>query len=331
MEPFDVGGQGSYGQLGYGNEDDFGDDEPPSSAGDVDIGGPVIAIGAAMHRACAILQGGGVRCWGFGGSIVIQELGGPLGYGNLEDVGDDETPASMGDIDIGGAAIALAVGAQHTCVVIDGGSVRCWGYANNGYDLYPGRLGYGNIQHIGDNETPASAGDVDIGGIAVGITAGVRHTCALLDDGAVRCWGWGGMGTLGYGNTANIGDNEAPASAGDVPLGGVAVAIDAGGHHTCALLEGGNVRCWGEGSDGQIGYGTQADVGDDETPADAGDVMVGGVVVEISAGQYHTCARLEGDAVRCWGQGILAQLGYANTNDIGDDEVPAAAGDVMYQ
>ena len=74
------------------------------------------------------------------------------------------------------------------------------------------------------------------------IAAGVNHTCALLSGGAVRCWGDGASGRLGYGNTNNIGDNETPASAGDVDVGGTVTEI-AAGRHTCALLSTGAVRC----------------------------------------------------------------------------------------
>jgi alpha-tubulin suppressor-like RCC1 family protein len=49
------------------------------------------------------------------------------------------------------------------------------------------------------------------------LTAGGHHTCASLETGAVRCWGHGAHGRLGYGNTSDIGDDETPASAGDVP------------------------------------------------------------------------------------------------------------------
>lgn len=80
-----------------------------------------------------------------------------------------------------------------------------------------GSLGYGNTAQIGDNEAPAVAGDVDVGGTVVQLVAGDSETCALLTTGGVRCWGYNYFGQLGYGNTTQIGDDETPASAGDVP------------------------------------------------------------------------------------------------------------------
>ncbi len=175
-----------------------------------------------------------------------------------------------------------------------------------------------------------SAGDsaADDAVIIIPLATGNAHTCALLDRGAVRCWGAGSFGRLGYGNTDDIGDDEIPASAGDVDVGGTVTQIAAGSAHTCALLDRGAVRCWGAGSFGRLGYGNTDDIGDDETPASAGDVDVGGTVTQIAAGGAHTCALLDTGAVRCWGLGGLGKLGYGNTDDIGDDETLASAGDV---
>lgn len=92
------------------------------------------------------------------------------------------------------------------------GSVRCWGEG-----VY-GQLGYANMQRIGDDETPSTAGDVVLGGIATRIATGAIHSCALLDSGAVRCWGYAERGELGYGTTNNVGDDETPASVGDVSV-----------------------------------------------------------------------------------------------------------------
>jgi alpha-tubulin suppressor-like RCC1 family protein len=307
-------GDGTFGELGYGNKNAIGDDETPFSAGNVNVGGAVIQIVGGFSHTCALLATHKVRCWGFNGS-------GNLGYGNTNDIGDNETPASAGDVDVGGFVQRIGAGIFHTCAVLTTGKVRCWG------DNYIGSLGYGNTNIIGDNETPASAGDVDVGGKVTQITLGAGHTCALLVGGNVRCWGNNQNGELGYGfNNNNIGDNETPSSAGDVNVGGQVVQVAAGAYHTCALLSTGSVRCWGAGAQGQLGYGNTSDIGDDETPASAGDVAVGGQVIEIAAGGYVTCALLATGAVRCWGAG--GGFGYANTNNIGDDETPASAGDV---
>ena len=90
--------------------------------------------------------------------------------------------------------------------------MRCWGYN------FAGQLGYGHTSNIGDNEAPAAAGDVEVGGVVMQLVAGVYHTCALMESGAVRCWGHNQYGQLGYGHTDFIGNDEVPSSAGDVPI-----------------------------------------------------------------------------------------------------------------
>jgi alpha-tubulin suppressor-like RCC1 family protein len=276
-------------------------------------------LAAGARFSCARLDTGRVRCWGHGAN-------GALGYGNTNDIGDNETPASVGPVDLGAGrkARAIAAGFYHDCAILDLRQVRCWGNSDHG------QLGYGNTNSIGDNEMPGSVGPVDLGAgrTAVGITAGGYHTCAILDQGKVRCWGRGFDGELGYGNTRFIGDNETPGSVAAVKLGSgrTAVAIAAGGFHTCAILDNGKVRCWGDGSKGQLGYGNRRDIGDDETPASVRPVKLGAgrKAVAITAGYRHTCAILDNGKVRCWGAASSGQLGYGNTRKIGDDETPAS-------
>jgi alpha-tubulin suppressor-like RCC1 family protein len=308
-------GYGANGRLGYGNTDTIGDDEAPAFAGDVDVGGTVTQLAAGVSHTCALLDAGAVRCWGDGDF-------GRLGYGNTDTIGDDETPASAGDVDVGGTVTQIAAGAFHTCALLDFGAVRCWGRGLSG------QLGYGNTDTIGDDETPASAGNVIVGGTVTQIAAGGNYTCALLETGAVRCWGAGSFGPLGYGNVNSIGDDETPASAGSVIVGGTVAQVAAGDAHTCALLDTGAVRCWGFGANGRLGYGNTNSIGDDEIPASAGDIGVGGTVTHITTGGGHTCALRDTGAVRCWGLGTSGALGYGNTDNIGDDETPATAGDV---
>ena len=318
-------GEGDYGRLGYGNTTDIGDNEQPSSAGPVNLGAGRTATGIATGavHTCGLLDNGGVRCWGYGGF-------GLLGYGNTNNIGDNETPGSVGPVSLGTGrtATAITAGDGHTCALLDDATVRCWGYGATG------ALGYGNTAHIGDTETPAAVPPVDLGPgrTARAITAGAAHTCALLDDGNVRCWGTGTNGRLGYGNTTTIGDNETPGSVGPVSLGAgrTAVAIAAGGAHTCALLDNGTVRCWGEGDFGRLGYANTTDIGDTELPSSVGTVNIGTgrTAVAITAGSLHTCAVLDNLTVRCWGEANNGRLGYSNTRDIGDGETPGSVGPV---
>jgi cysteine-rich repeat protein len=221
----------------------------------------------------------------------------------------------------GGQCVAdrLDAGNWHTCALLESGAVRCWG--RNRY----GQLGYGHTSPIGDSEAPSSAGDVSAGERVVQLAAGAYHTCALLESGTVRCWGDNEYGRLGYGHSSPIGDNEAPSSVNPVDVGGRVVQLAAGDSHTCALLEGGAVRCWGPNWNGELGYGHMRAIGDDESPSSAGDVNVGGRVVQLAAGSYHTCAVLEGGGVRCWGYNENGQLGYGHMRAIGDDESPSSA------
>lgn len=308
-------GDGFNGILGYGNTSDIGDDEPPASAGDVNVGGRVRHVSAGPLHTCATLENARVRCWGTNGDWQ-------LGYPSTDTIGDDEVPASTGFVDVGGSVVQTAAGLGHTCALLDGGSVRCWGVGTSG------RLGYGNQETIGDDESPASAGDVELGSAALQIVAGNVHTCALLTGGTVRCWGNGNVGALGYGNTETVGDDETPADVGLVDVGGVVLALASGASATCALLASGAVTCWGSGDHGQLGRGNTESVGDDETPASAGTVDVGGPVSSIAVGFLHACAKLRSGGVRCWGRASTGALGYGNTLDIGDDETPASAGDV---
>jgi uncharacterized repeat protein (TIGR01451 family) len=317
-------GISNSGKLGYPGTGNIGDNETPSSAGPVDLGAgrTARAVATGDDHSCALLDDGQIQCWGTGAN-------GRLGYGNTANIGDTETPGSVDTVNLGPGRSARAIsgGGPHTCAILDDSSVRCWGAGSNG------RLGYGNTNAIGDNETPGSAGPVDLGAgrTARAISAGSSHTCALLDDNTVRCWGVGGA-SLGYASNANIGDTETPGSVGPVDLGAgrTARAISAGGAHTCALLDDGSVRCWGAGDNGRLGYGNTTTIGDNETPGTVGpvDLGAGRTARAISVGGGHTCALLDDNSIRCWGAAANGQLGYANVNEIGDNETPGTVGPV---
>jgi hypothetical protein len=318
-------GYGFDGQLGYGDRNNIGDDEIPAAVGPVDLGSgrSATTITAGGRHSCALLNGGDVRCWGLGDS-------GQLGTGTTATIGDTETPGSVDPINFGGGhkATAIAAGGRHTCAILDDNTVRCWGYGGNG------QLGYGDTNPVIDPST-VGAVNLGMGRTAKAITAGDSHTCAILDDGTVRCWGFGGDGELGYGNTTQIGDNETPNTVGPVQLGlgRTAKAISAGAAHTCAVLDNGSVRCWGLGLDGRLGYGNTNSIGDNETPASVNPVDVGSgrTAISVGTGQAHTCVLLDDENVRCWGSGDSGRLGYCSTKSIGDDELPGSVGPVNLQ
>ena len=167
-----------------------------------------------------------------------------------------------------------------------------------------------------------SAGSTTASGntFAGSIDNGENFSCVILGSGNVRCWGLNSSGQLGLGNTTPIGDNESPTS--NVGLGGQkAIAISAGGEHSCVILEGGNVRCWGANASGQLGLGNTTTIGDNESPTSNVD-LGGQKAIAISAWYQTTCIILEGGNVRCWGLNSSGQLGLGNTTTIGDNESP---------
>ncbi len=303
-------GFGANGRLGYGGT---GDVRSPATAPAVDIGPgrTAVAITAGASHTCAIRDDGSVICWGNG-------VSGRLGYGNQSSIGDNETAAAGGPVDIGAGhrAVAISAGDFHTCVIRDDGALVCWGFGSGG------QLGRGGTADIGDNETPGQAGPVDLAGRrARAVSGGKGHTCAILDDGSARCWGFGADGRLGYGSESNI-TSAASAPAIDLGPGRTAVAIGAGEAHSCAILDTGAVRCWGFGGNGRLGYGATDSIGDDagEHPGGAGPVSLGPgrTARTLSVGYSHTCASLDDGTVRCWGFGGSGRLGYGTEASVGD-------------
>jgi cysteine-rich repeat protein len=309
-------GPNTHRTLGYGHSNPVF----AWQAGDIDLGGVAVDLAGGYFHTCALMATGAVRCWG-------ANFAGQLGYGHMQTVGDDEAPSSAGEVPLGGRAVQLAAGRDHTCALLDTGDVKCWGSAmfeDDDGDFPTGTLGYGNLVSIGDDETPDTVGPVPLGGRAVQIEAGPYSTCALLDTGAVRCWGVY-FSLLSYGERKTVGDDETPAQKGDVSLGGRAVQISRGGYdHRCALLDTGAVRCWGMNISGELGLGHEQVIGDTELPSSAPTVNVGGGVIEIQAGGANTCALLGTGRVRCWGLGHQGFHGLGHELDIGDNESPAS-------
>lgn len=220
----------------------------------------------------------------------------------------------------------LAVGGFHSCALLLEGEVKCWG--RNNY----GQLGLSHTNNIGDDEAPSSQEVINLGAKAIDLSSGLYHTCAILEDGSVKCWGQNLKGQLGLGHMNNIGDDEHPSSISSIPLASKAKKLYAGTNHTCALLDNKKVQCWGDNSFGQLGLGHTNNIGDDETLDSLGYVSLGGDVVQmdISTISFHSCAVLVNGDLKCWGRNNSGQLGLGHTNSIGDDELPSDVGSVPF-
>lgn len=260
---------------------------------------PYRNLTAGTSHSCGIVADGRLKCWGLNDQ-------GQLGQGTTDSLGDAATEMGAGlpaiDLGAGHTAVAVAVGDAHTCALLEDHTVRCWGEASRG------RLGRPLAAPVGDE--PGELGDaltaVDLGTgqTATALTAAGEHTCALLADGRVKCWGSGPFGQLGTGDLQPRGDD--PGEMGDalraVPLARPAVAISTGTLHTCALLDDGRVSCWGYGG----ARGGVADFG--IVPLGAGHAAIA-----LSAGGGHTCAILDDHTLKCWGAGGFGQLGQGST------------------
>lgn len=213
-------------------------------------------------------------------------------------------------------------GSAYACALLGSGAVRCWG----GNEF--GQLGYGNTEDLGDEPGEMPTADLDLGGPALEISAGSRHTCAVLADGAVVCWGRNEYGQLGHGSLEDAGDDPGEMPPPAVPLAAPAVKVAAGAYHSCALLETGAVHCWGRNDVGQLGVGHSEHLGDAPGELPSPEAPVGGVVEQIVAGEVFNCALGAGE-VRCWGGDNEGELGTADSvyDDLGDEpgELPVAA------
>jgi alpha-tubulin suppressor-like RCC1 family protein len=271
---------------GYNQNGELGNGEMSDSGVPVDVSGlssGVRAIEAGDDHTCAVTDKGEVKCWGY-------NRYGQLGDGSTTSRG---VPVAVQGLPVRAAAVAAGWG--HTCVLTDDKSVQCWG--NDEY----GQLGYGQTEDY--RFTP-----VDVTGLVrnvVRISADGGQTCVLTIYGGVSCWGNNKYGQLG--------DGSSEIRNSPVQVTGLtqdAVDIAAGWNHTCSLVGGRGMKCWGWNYFGQLGDGTKA--------SRAEPVLVYGLSERIDAmgvGWAHTCVVTGLGGVKCWGQNESGQLGDGTNLD----------------
>ena len=255
-------GHNDAAQLGDGSST-AGSAAPRRVAGVMTYSG----LSAGASHTCGVTQAGDVYCWG-------ANLRGQLG--------DGTTLVRSAPVRVAGAGTYRLVraGAAHTCALDVDRLVRCWG------DNRSGQLGDGTQT---SQPLPAAV-QLRPSAIPVALAVGAQHSCVLLSDGRVLCWGSNRDGQLGVAN--------APLSTMPREVPGVrASAIGAGDAHTCVVLRSGPVQCWGRDASGQLGLGDQPRDSPGRLTAIPGDEDVRAVV----AGADHSCALTNGGWVWCWG------------------------------
>ena len=160
------------------------------------------------------------------------------------------------------------------------------------------------------------------------IVSGWFHTCAILSDKTVHCWGEGRRGQLGNGTTSNLGYASTTVQTSSATNLTNVTQIALKGDHTCALLSDKTVRCWGEGGSGQLGNGTFSDLSYASTTVQIGSGTNLTNITQIALGYNHTCAILSDKTVRCWGSNSNGQLGNGATSNLGyaSTTVPISSG-----
>jgi alpha-tubulin suppressor-like RCC1 family protein len=326
-------GANAAGQLGQGlsTAENVGDEpnEMGAALPPIDLGAGRTALEVAVSTggaACALLDDHSVKCWG-GNNL------GQLGQGDTTTRGDG--PGEMGDalpaVDLGPghSALAVSVGGATVCAIREDHLLVCWG------DGTAGKLGSGSfftVRGDGPNEMGANLPVVDLGPghTVAAVSVGAGHVCAVLDDHSVKCWGSNVNGELGLGDAgAHRGDGPGEMGANlptiDLGPGRTAVGVTAGhgapgNRHTCALLDDGEVKCWGYNAQGQLGLGDTATRGDEpgEMGADLPAVDLAGTAKSVAAGTLSTCALLGTGAIRCWGSNLFGNLGLGDSANRGD-------------
>jgi alpha-tubulin suppressor-like RCC1 family protein len=277
-------GQNDWGESGDGTSNTYSSPTVPVM---IPSNRSVVTVGMGEQHTCAILDDDSLMCWG-------RDQDGEIGNGIEEDVAQ-YTPISIVIPTIRNA-ISVDGGHTNTCVLFDDGGIMCWGKDHVGQN---GDGGSSSTTH-----SPGSNVALPEGRSAIDLSVGAYHSCAVLDDFSITCWGWNAYGQIGDNTTT---DAISPVLV-QLPAGAKATDVDAGDHHTCAVLENGSVNCWGWNKYKQVS-------GSDWTILTPQHVDGTNSFVHVVVAARHSCALAENGTISCWGENGNGQLGIGNTHD----------------
>lgn len=249
----------------------------------------VVAISTGGFHTCVLLKNQTIKCWG---DNYYGQLGNGTNRGSV-------IPVEVRGID---SAVSISAGEYHTCAVLDNHKIKCWGKNDDG------QLGNGTSNA---SNVPTEVVGID-SAVSVSTNSGYSgsHTCALLLDKSIWCWGWNGKGQLGN-EMSKI--SYYPIKVTTIKK---AKSVSVGGEFTCAILEDKTVWCWGLNSEGQLGDGSTSN---SSVPVRVRNINL---AKSISTGYSHSCVLLEDDSVECWGNNYFGQLG---NNYFGNSNIPVRA------
>ena len=239
--------------------------------------------------------------WGWNGN-------GRLGTGSLDDSATAPVATGAGD-NATDRWMSIDAGYNHSCGIGTDGHAYCWGANFNG-QLGNGTLSDDSLPEAvsgGDTWTAVSAG----GGFFLGTWK--SHSCGVTSSGSAYCWGANDQGQLGLGTPPGPDQLTPQAVSGGL----LWRSISAGGNHTCAIAPDDRGYCWGDNSEGQLGFGQETDF--EVTPT-----LIAGAHSwkSISAGRDYSCGVTTGGQGYCWGRNNSAQLGLGTSGNT-DDSRPA--------
>jgi alpha-tubulin suppressor-like RCC1 family protein len=261
----------------------------------------VTAVSAGETHGLALLGNGEVRSWG-------DNDWGQLGDGSFG--GSSDVPVAVKGVGGSGAltgVVAVSAGQGYSLALLNTGAVVAWGKNTYG-ELGSGIPGSGIVFPNSDVPEPVSGVNT-----ATAVSAGANHSLALLSNGTVLSWGDNTFAELGDGTTGsgNFTDSDVPGPVDltNLPSGDTVTAVAAGGMHSLALLNTGEVIAWGYNTNGELGDGStvEADVPVAVSGLGGSGLLSG--VTSISAGWYTSLALLNTGEVRAWGEGGFGQLG----------------------
>lgn len=266
----------------------------------------VTSVAVGGDHACAI-EGGKLWCWG---GAFVNGTYGVLGTGGV----NSSTPKAVSTSSVAGfdndgasgdAVTAVDASYSFSCAV-EGVEVYCWG--NNAFsNLGLGASAPGVVNRpmrVVDTATPGFQA-----ASATSVQVGFYHACALA-SGSAYCWGFNNDGRLG--NTTPATGVPTVVATGDFNSSNSNLtAIGLGNYFSCGV-QGGKLRCWGEGTYNQLGTGNTNNAATPTNVAPAGSFTNNGSVTSVAGGEKHTCA-IQSGTLFCWGANADGQLGLGNT------------------